>query len=96
MDNPHLTKEQIEAQKDRATGKTTRLADCIIQALFSGSEVLVLDHVDHHISHRCLAERVIRRVEAEHPSLSPYLEFSRARNTLRFNNKGLELLRRIW
>lgn len=60
---------QIELTR-RATGRTTRLLDNLIQKFFSlekGETLLVLDHEPNTNAHRELLERFRRRMELEHP-----------------------------
>lgn len=79
----HVSKEsslsqQIRAivkggsETNRATGRTTRLVDLYIQLLFESEEGLQIAIVDHHparASHENLADRIVRRLNIEHPSL---------------------------
>ena len=53
----------------RCTGRTTRMCDDIIQRLFAnvGNKVLVSDHWYGRCADEMLANKVIRRLELEHP-----------------------------
>ena len=52
--------------KNRATGRTTRLIQFYIDKLFTtNDEVVIYDHFDHIIAHRFLTDAIIRRMNNE-------------------------------
>jgi len=51
---------------NRRTGRTTRLADDMIQELFKEGEVCVKDHCDNNRYHDWLTERILNRLKFEH------------------------------
>jgi hypothetical protein len=50
----------------RATGRTTRIIDNLIQELFTTGKCTCIDHYDTPESSRFLAEKVVRRMTYEH------------------------------
>ena len=52
----------------RATGRTTRQIDIIIQSLFNGVHEIVEDHYGTKQSDRYLMEGVVKRLQNEHPN----------------------------
>lgn len=62
----------------RRSGNTTRLADAIIQALFQGKKVSVIDHFDYggnRSANELLFKKVFRRLEFEHGITEEHLEY---------------------
>lgn len=53
-------------EKNRATGRTSRLVDSYIQELFNQGEIDVKDHHDDKHSNRYLLERIVDRYEREY------------------------------
>lgn len=51
---------------NRRSGRSTRLVDEIIQDLFEGQEVMVVDHYNTKRASKMLAKRVVERLEREH------------------------------
>jgi hypothetical protein len=51
----------------RQDGNTTKLIDHAIQLLFEHKSVVIVDHYDSKIAHEYLFERVLKRLEFEHP-----------------------------
>ena len=60
--------------KNRCTGRSTRLVDDYIQELFKNKKVIVKDHYesgnDMHINN-FLADRILRRLALEHTTVKP-------------------------
>ena len=51
---------------DRRSGRSTRIIDEAIQALFTKGEVVIRDHYDRTEVHQQLANRMKRRLDTEH------------------------------
>ena len=51
----------------KRSGNTTRIIDATIQFLFKGYAVKVIDHCDRGIASKNLMERLITRLNFEHP-----------------------------
>lgn len=72
--NKEIREELINAQcnlielRARATGRTTRIVDEIIQRLFNNPDswIEVFDHWNDRRSHRFLVDRIKGRLNAEH------------------------------
>lgn len=62
--------QSIEAIRPRMTGRTTRMVDEFIQKLYKneGEWVPIYDHYPSIQAHRMMLQKVIKRMEFEHPS----------------------------
>lgn len=54
---------------DRCTGRTTRAVDGAIQDLFHTGKCVVWDHVNSRKSNSILLDKVIQRLQNEHPHI---------------------------
>lgn len=57
----------------RKSGRTTRLIDSYIQLLFEvnkGESVKVRDHYPSNDAHRILLEKILKRLQNEHPGVN--------------------------
>lgn len=56
-------------EKDRGSGRTTRLVDYYIQKLFHNPNIFIepQDHFEHLIAHKELIKRISQRLVNEHP-----------------------------
>lgn len=61
--------QDLEQDKYRRTGRTTRLCDAFIQKLFQnvGKEIQIYDHYVTYSSVDMLTEKIINRLKLEHP-----------------------------
>ena len=59
----------IQKNTEKATGRTTRLADQYIQDLFNNGFVKIRDHVDKRTAHFMLFEIVLKRLQQEHSNM---------------------------
>lgn len=50
----------------RNSGRTTRMADQLIQELFTNGEITVQDHYNQDSAHHYLLRVIVRRLEFEH------------------------------
>jgi len=58
----------------RASGRTTRIANRLIEDLFTKGFIRVEDHWDNPNAHRELFERTLERLSNEHPGIMSNLE----------------------
>ena len=85
----------------RATGRTTRLVDEIIQKMYNnqGQWVDVADHYGTAQSHKMLLTKIRRRMENEHPSdvieINTYRKVPKIRITRTMRDGVLEELDRL-
>lgn len=70
--------QDLEQDKYRRTGRTTRLCDDFIQKLFQnvGKEIQICDYYGTRSADEMLAHKIIRRLELEHPHVKPNIRFS--------------------
>lgn len=54
---------------DRATGRTTRAIDGAVQDLFHTGKCVVWDHVNSRKANNMLLDKVIQRLQNEHPHI---------------------------
>lgn len=61
--------QDLQQDKYRRTGRTTRLCDAFIQELFQnvGKEIQIYDHYVTYSSDDMLTEKIINRLKLEHP-----------------------------
>lgn len=61
--------QDLEQDKYRRTGRTTRLCDDFIQKLFQnvGKEIQIYDHYVTYSSDDMLTEKITNRLKLEHP-----------------------------
>ena len=69
--------------KNRRTGRTTRAIDAVIQELFNGKEVTIMDHYGTKEASLHMAHRVIHRLEIEHNILPSTDEKAAKKSNLR-------------
>ena len=62
-------RKEIEAIRIRMTGMTTRLTDSFIQELYHNPNkwITIHDHYQSRNADRMLLEKILRRMEYEHP-----------------------------
>lgn len=78
-----MSKEKsIIKDKNRGSGRTTRLIDYYIQELFTKGEINVKDHYDNIIAHKYLVQRIKDRYKNE---------FNRGFQELIINNLNIKL-----
>ena len=56
-------------EKDRCSGRTTRLIDGLIQELFKEGKIKVYDHWDAIQSHEMVFKKILKRLSVEHPKI---------------------------
>jgi len=69
--------EQLHDYGPRRSGRTTRLIDSSIQELFSRGYVICRDHYPTKKMAKYVFERVLKRVYAEHESITRDLKIDR-------------------
>lgn len=60
-------------RENRATGRTTRLADEAIQTLFTEGKVTVKDHADTKYAQQDLLHKILSRLENEHGGINRFI-----------------------
>lgn len=72
----------------RRCGNTTRQVDAAIQALFKGAVIYCQDHsyeeTGSSIANELFMDRIIKRIELEHPQEFPHLVYSKKTNRMHF------------
>lgn len=64
-----MATEQVRYEVEtgvRNSGRTTRIADQLIQELFANGEITVQDHYNQDSAHYYLLRVIVRRLEFEH------------------------------
>ena len=62
----HLVPQKMVVADLRATGRTTRIIDRLVQELFETGSCKIADHHPTHEADRYLLHRLMGRLEAEH------------------------------
>ena len=75
-----ISTKGLTFDNERRTGKSTRIVDNIIQLLFQGYEVVVIDHIhkNFHLykdevlkeQSKLILNKVLKRLEFEHPNIT--------------------------
>lgn len=74
----------------RASGRTTRQADALIQLLFDEGKILVRDHHDHPDSCKRLAQIILNRLDFEHRLNREHIIFGQIRGFDGLRGHGFE------
>lgn len=74
--------------KQRATGRSTRLADEAIQTLFTKGFVVIRDHYNNSGAHHYLYNIVVSRLKAEHNLTWFHSTFDKYEFTITFNKEA--------